>query len=106
MPKLKQRSLVPEPGLWVADDLYGLGVQPPEPLPNRRLGTREVGRYVAYEGLGFCVFEYISPERIADRKLARLWIKARTALQEIVEYLESASVTKPVRVSIGKEITR
>ena len=65
-------------------------VEQPEPLPRgRKLDSAEVRDYVAYEGLGFCVYEYISSGTIADKRLSVLWEDAGIALRKVVDHLET-----------------
>ena len=89
--KPSRHPLYPEPGGWLLDDLPGMPpVEQPEPLPRgRKLDSAEVRDYVAYEGLGFCVYEYISSGRITDKRLAVLWEESRVALRKVVDYLET-----------------
>ncbi len=87
--RLVNAKVVVEPGTRV--DEPGVNdekLNPPPPLPSRKLTTSEVTMYVAHEGLGFCVYEYIDPEKIADPQLRVLWRKARRAMQEVTEHLE------------------
>jgi hypothetical protein len=79
-------------------------IEPPEPIPRgRKLEAHEIrDQYIAYEGLGFCVYEYIPVEKIADKQLVKLWKAARLALQDVVEYLETVpskpqSTRRPMR---------
>jgi len=62
----------------------------PQKIPYKRLLTACEIRddFIAYDGLGFCVYTAIPAEKIADKELRRLWQEARAALQQIVEYLE------------------
>lgn len=96
MPPPKRRKpsrhpLYPEPGGWLLDDLPGMPkVEQPDPLPrSRKLEAAEVRDYVAYEGLGYCVFEYFPSGKIADERLATLWSEARVALRKVIDYLET-----------------
>jgi hypothetical protein len=80
--------LVPEPGGWVLDDLKGMPtIEQPEPLPRGQLTREQVEAEVSYSGLGFCVYSLIPVNRIKDRKLRGLWVKARAAMQKVVEEL-------------------
>lgn len=95
--------LYPEPGARVAEPYTGMPrLSPPDPLPrDRKLSAiRLRDDYVAYEGLGFCIYSYIPSERIADPKLAALWRKARESLQAVVEYLENPLqvATRPIKI--------
>ena len=93
-----RHPLYPEPGGWLLSDLPGMPkVKEPEPLPHRKLEAAEVRDYVAYEGLGFCVYEYLSSGKIADEQLAALWDKASVALRDIVGYLETVHGESRIR---------
>ena len=87
---VKRHPLYPEPGAWVLDQVRGLPeLPPPDPLPLGPVSASQVKEHVAHEGLGFCVYSYIPADRISDAGLRKLWTKARAAVQEIVEYLET-----------------
>jgi len=102
--------LTPEPGHWVAEDRRGLpDIAPPEPLPrDRLLETWEIrDHYVAYEGLGYCVYTYIPVGKIADPKLKKLWHEARVAMRRVVEHMERAHrprIRKKIKTSKAKRI--
>jgi len=84
--------LYPEPGGWVIDRLPGMPkIEPPDPLPReRKIDADELrDQYIAYEGLGYCLYSYIEPEHINDATLRSLWKKARLAMRDIVSYLET-----------------
>lgn len=82
-------SLYPEPGTWVASKTPGMAdIELPEPLPREPVSAGQVKDIVSNEGLGFAVYSYLPAKRITDPKLRKLWQKARTAMQCIVEYLE------------------
>ena len=104
MPKLRsrKRNTYPEPGAWVINTPRGLPVVgSPEALPqHRELTAEEVRHHVAYDGLGYCIFEYIDPARIADKRLALLWTKARVTMQQIVTELERACKVANRRQSV------
>jgi hypothetical protein len=86
--------LYPEPGAWVADTVKGMpDISSPEPLPQGPLDAATVKEVVSYEGLGYTVYTYIPPERIADSQLRKLWQEARTAMQRVVGYLETVSLS-------------
>lgn len=76
-------------GAWINDPPKDMPlVEQPEPLPaNQKLTIDEISNYCAYEGLPFCVFEYIGSERIEDEGLARLWEDAKNRLSEVVSYI-------------------
>lgn len=63
-------------------------VEQPEPLPaNQKLNIDDISNYCAYEGLPFCVFEYIGSDRIEDKELALLWEDAKNRLSEVASYI-------------------
>lgn len=93
MPKQlsKKRLTYPEPGRWVLDTAHGMPeIVPPGPLPSRKLSKQELQEYVSYEGLGFCIFEFIPTKSVADAHLAKLWRKARAAMADIIDCLGEA----------------
>jgi hypothetical protein len=82
-------SLYPEPGTWAVSKTPGIAdIEPPEPLSHELISANQVKDIISYEGLGFTLYSYLPAEQIADPKLKKLWQKARTAMQSIVEYLE------------------
>ena len=93
----------PEPGAWVTDTWKDMpSTPPPEPLPKGKLTAGEIrDDYISYEGLGFCVYTYIPASKIQDVKLANLWRKARSAMQAIVEHLETVSSPQESRRKFG-----
>jgi len=86
----KNHPLYPEPGGWVLDgDKKMPPIRQPEPLPKGTIEAKVLrDEYIAYEGLGYCLWEYIPANRIKDPKLRALWVKARKAMLDIVTYLE------------------
>ena len=83
----KGHPLVPEPGGWVIDIPKGM---PPIEMPNPPKGplsADDVRDIVAYEGIGFSIYSLVPAARIKDRKLRSLWVKARAAMQKVVEEL-------------------
>ena len=83
--------LAPEPGAWVLDNVKGMPVMSPPPdLPESKISTEELRDcHVAYEGLGFCIYDYIPAEKIEDPKLQALWKIARRAMQDVVVFMEN-----------------
>jgi len=82
--------LYPEPGTWALDKMKGMpDIEPPDPLPHGPIDAGTVKLIVTYEGLGSTLYSCIPAERISDSHLRKLWRKARLAVQEIVEYLET-----------------
>ena len=99
--KPKPHDLYPEPGAWVASRGKGLPeVLPPNGIPDGQLTRDQVRDLVAYEGLGFCVYEYISSGRIRDGKLRKLWIEARRGLANVVEALDEQEEVATQRVKL------
>ena len=93
--KRKKHPLYPEPGAWVLDSCRGMPeLDPPEPLPKGKLSTTKVIDAIEYEGLGFCVYHYISSGKIEDERLARLWEEARQSLMAVVKQLDRHRPTK------------
>jgi hypothetical protein len=85
----KPSALYPEPGGWVLDKTRGMpSIDPPEPLPSGSIDLATLKHHVAYEGLGYCIYELIPSRKINDEKARSLWRKARQAMQAIVEYLD------------------
>lgn len=107
VPKLasSKRATYPEPGAWVMNIPRGLpAIGPPEALPQHgKLTAEQVRHHVAHDGLGFCIFEYIDPTRIEDKRLALLWGKARVIMQQIVAELERACRVNKRRQSATRE---
>jgi len=91
--KQTQRSTA-EPGNWVLEPTGKQpSINPPEELPRgRKLNVGEVAEYIAHEGLGYCIHVYITPGRIQDPQLAKLWGKAKTALRDITAYIEEDQI--------------
>lgn len=90
--KFQSHPLAPEPGAWTIDDLKGMPkMTPPGDLPDGLIDTKELrDMWVAYEGLGYCIYEIVPANKIEDTSLRPLWRKARRAMQDIVEYMEEA----------------
>jgi len=77
-----------EPG-WIADTVKGMPkVETPGPLPDGQMDLNDLREMVSYEGLGYCVWDLVPAERIADQKLCTLWRIARKAMQNVMEHLE------------------
>jgi hypothetical protein len=78
-----------EPGGWVNDPTKGMPkIDDPGPLPSGKLSVEEVQDQIAYHGMGYCLWDYIPAERIADAKLRAFWRAGRKAMLNIVEYLD------------------
>ena len=85
----RKKRLQPEPGAWVKDEILGMPkLNPPDKITTSRITTSQIREHVEYEGLGFCIWEYIPSERISDKKLRLLWQQARNAMLKIVNHLE------------------
>ena len=85
----RKKRIKPEPGTWVNDEIKGMPkLHPPDDVPKSRITASQLREYIEYEGLGFCIYQYIPAERILNKRLAILWRKARIALAKIVDYLE------------------
>jgi len=86
--KVVTNAVIPEPGTWVLDKTKGMpDICPPENLPPGMLDLETIKDSVMYEGLGYCIFEYIPSERIQDRVLKKRWIEAREAMSKVWEYI-------------------
>lgn len=91
--KQRRRSFSPEPGAWVVDRVAGMPeIGLPGELPAGKLSVSDVQDQVAYEGLGYCLYDLIDPKRIKDPKLSRLWAIARKHIREVLVYLERSSL--------------
>lgn len=109
-----RRQLYPEPGSWILDQRQGLPpIQPSPPLPKDRLLSAGEVRddYVAYEGLGYCIYVYIPAEKIGDSKLRVLWRNAQRAMRQITKYLETVpappdNLVAPTRQVVRKRVKR
>jgi len=90
--KFQSHPLAPEPGAWVIDGIKDMPkIGPPGDLPDGLLDTKTLrDEWIAYEGLGYCIYDIIPATKLADPKLRPLWKKARRAMQDIVEYMEDA----------------
>ena len=77
-------------GLWIFDRPKGMGpISKPAPLPKDRLITKkEVKEYITYDGLGYCIANFITASKIEDKTLSKLWEKAGKAMQAVWEYVE------------------
>jgi hypothetical protein len=49
--------------------------------------TEEVIEIIESEGLDYAITDYLSPESIEDKTLAKMWKDAEIALKTIKEYL-------------------
>lgn len=76
----------PEPGSWVDDNMKGFEpIEVPEkPYNGEQMSNAELREIVAYEGLGFCIHQYIPPGKIKSKTLQDLWRKAKKAMTAVV----------------------
>lgn len=83
---------VPVPGLWVFDIPKGMPkIHVPEPLSSGPQSNQAIHEYIAYNGLGDCIYSIIKPRKIADPQLRKRWQKARDAMKEVWVYLTGES---------------
>lgn len=57
---------------------------------SRKKSVDQVAEIIETEGLGYAIQHYLSPENIADKKLADMWQRAAALLKEIERYVETA----------------
>lgn len=77
-------------GAWINDPPKNMPqVEEPSPLSSQdaTLDITTISNYIAYEGIGFCVIDYIDPKKIADPKLRAMWDDAKNRLTEIIDYV-------------------
>lgn len=55
---------------------------------SKKMNNEEVANVVCSEGLGYAITGYMSADRIADPKLAKMWAEAKDVLTRIEVYLE------------------
>lgn len=109
---MRRHKLYPEPGAWVIDNYQRLPrIDPPKIFKLYDLTTKQVADLVEYEGLGYCIFSYISSEKIRDKALALKWKKAREAMLEVVLCLDredgkpgKVKGTKAKRLKLGRTL--
>lgn len=108
MPKKHKTSpLYPEPGSSVLQSYEGLPKQsPPQPLSDEPLTANEVKDHISYDGLGFCIYSFIPPEKIVDKRLKELWSNANEAMRSIVEYLETVRPPRESKLKRAKKKKR
>ena len=74
-------------GKWISDKVAGMPETTlPEPNENE-LSNEELKVEISYNGLGYCIFEYIQPNQILDEELRKLWIDAKEKIKDVVVYL-------------------
>lgn len=95
-PKTKRKKLTKKSktligiGSWINDTTKGMPkIEYPEPLSciPGLLTIEDISNQCAYEGMPFCVYEYIPANRIEDKKLAKMWSEASKKLIEITHYI-------------------
>jgi len=76
-------------GSWITSTPKNMPkIEEPKQLPRGKgLDNREMAHYISWEGLGYCIYYYISPDKINDPKLKKLWVEARKSLQKVVDYI-------------------
>jgi hypothetical protein len=71
------------------------GMEPIEvkgcPIDADMMTTEDIRREVEYEGLGFCIYEYLPPNKIEDRVLRALWKRAKEAMRDVRVWIEENS---------------
>lgn len=101
MPKLPNRY--PEPGTWVDERNPGMPVLDEAKQSTNSLSVRDVRDRIAYEGLGYCIYDLVPADKIRDKRLHCLWSKARDAMLQVVNYLENPKAI-PRRVEVGEDV--
>jgi hypothetical protein len=82
------QEYVPSLGLWVFHRDKGMPpINVPDELPKGKLDNQAVYDQCVFNGLGYCVGEYIPHKRIADPNLRKAWKKANDAISEVWRYL-------------------
>lgn len=85
--KDRPSELVIGDGGWINDKEKGMPkIVYPEP-PTKKMSADDIKTSVEYHGLGFCLYNYIYPDTISDKKLAKMWNDTRNRMIEIVRYL-------------------
>jgi hypothetical protein len=74
-------------GKWISDKVPGMPETTlPEPNDNE-LDNEELKEEIEYNGLGFCIYDFIQKNQIKDEELRKLWVIAKDAMKDIVIYL-------------------
>ena len=85
--KDKPNELIIGDGGWVHDKEKGMPkIHYPSP-PTKKMSVEDIKTSVEYHGLGFCLYNYIYPDTISDKKLAKMWDDTKNRMSEIVRYL-------------------
>jgi hypothetical protein len=83
---VEKKSQTVAMGHWINDLPKGFSeAEQPESLPDRKLTLEELKDYIAYEGLGFCIYYYIEPSKIENKKVAKVWKEARESMVKVME---------------------
>jgi len=93
LPIKKVREMIAM-GLWVYDTPpKSIGkIRRPEPLEHGcQLDLEDVRQLVSYDGIGYCIFEYIPASKIEDKELKKLWTAAKKSIDKVVNYLYKES---------------
>lgn len=61
-------------------------IEPPAELTGDKLTNEEIRDLLAYEGIDI-INGLVHPNKIKDKKLARMWSKARKEIQSIIRFL-------------------
>ncbi len=88
------RELISQ-GKWVYDMPSGMKVERPEPLEHgHKITNEEMLDYVEYNGLGFCIMDYIMIDRMEDEELKKLWTDAEKSLNNVMTFLYRETIYK------------
>ena len=81
------RELIQQ-GAWVYDMPKGMKkVSRPEPLEyGKKLSIDNIKEHISYDGIGFCIFEFIPATKIEDKELSKRWNTAKRAIDRVVQY--------------------
>ena len=76
-------------GTWVLENFKNMPkISQPAPLDKKKKYSRiEIRDIVSYEGIGFCIMDYISSKMIDDGELSKMWEEAKTILIKIKKYI-------------------
>ena len=74
-------------GTWVYDSKKGMAQIEVPPELTSALDNEEIRRIIEYEGLGYCIFYYIKPKIIKDKKLKKIWDAAQQSMKKVQDYL-------------------
>jgi hypothetical protein len=85
--KNKPNDLTIGDGGWVQDIEKGMPKIAYPSRPCKNMSVEDVKEQVEYHGLGFCLYNYIYPENIKDKKLVKMWKNTAEQMREIVRYL-------------------